>query len=338
MLVFLFLSFPNEKVLYSMTCFNPLQAWRVPGLTKNGKQQLTFNRGEASSVTCLKTSEVTLPCGQCSGCRLERSRQWAMRCMHESSLWSSNCFITLTYDNDNLPSDGSLDKSHAQKFMKRFRKRFSGIDSYTDSTGKVSNPIRYYYCGEYGDKYGRPHYHFIIFNFDFDDKLFFKRLNDSVLYTSDKLASLWPYGYSSVGSVTFESAGYVARYCMKKITGDASKEHYKRVDPDTGEVFDILPEYNDMSRRPGIARDWYEQFISDVYPKDFVTVRGKKMQPPRYYDKLYEVDNPDAFKAIKEKREKLNSLNKDNNSYERLKVRERCFQKNITDKLPRNLI
>ena len=219
-----------------MACFHPIDAWR------NAKRGITFDHSKAVGFG------LKLPCGQCVGCRLERSRQWAMRCVHEASLYDDNCFITLTYDAEHLPADGSLNKKHFQDFMKRLRSRF------------VERRIRFYHCGEYGVQYRRPHYHALLFNFDFVDKRLFKEVNGHRLYTSDDLALCWKLGFSSVGAVTFESAAYVARYIMKKVTGDPAEDHYRGVNSETGELTRLLPEYTTMSRRPGIAREWYERF------------------------------------------------------------------------------
>lgn len=244
-----------------MACFSPLLAWQ----TESG--DIVFaERGKIRR-------ELKLPCGQCVGCRLERSRQWAMRCMHEAQLYDHNSFVTLTYDDDHVPEDNSLNYRHFQLFMKRLR--------------KLKRGVRFYMCGEYGENYGRPHFHACLFNCDFEDKTIFRRLSGgSILYRSAELEALWPFGFSSIGQVTFESAAYVARYVMKKVTGRNQEKHYEAVDSETGEIFRRVPEFNHMSLRPGIGRGYYDRFYSDMYPRDYVVVRGMKMRPPKYYDRL----------------------------------------------------
>lgn len=250
---------------------------------------------------------VEVPCGQCIGCRLERSRQWAIRCVHEAQLHSENCFITLTYNNDHLPADGSLDVTHWQKFMKRLRKKYG-------------DGIRFFHCGEYGHQLGRPHYHACIFGFDFPDKVLWKQSpSGERLYRSASLESLWPFGYSSVGTLTFESAAYVARYIMKKHLGQGADDHYGGK----------KPEYTTMSRRPGIAAGWFEKFKGDVYPSDEVILRGKAMKPPKYYDGLYEVLDPDAFEKMKVKRKKSAKIRSADSTRDRLRVREKVKQSQI---------
>lgn len=290
-----------------MPCYHPISGYYSATRNANGKRSVVFSRSGA-----LVDRPVTIPCGRCIGCRLERSRQWAVRCVHESSLHADNCFITLTYDNSNLPSDGSLDISHFQKFMKRLRKRL----------GKAGKRVRFFHCGEYGETFGRPHYHACLFGYDFPDKELYKEVNGCKLYTSKILQELWPFGFSTIGDVTFESAAYVARYVMKKVTGPMAEDHYSRVDLDTGEVFSISPEYVTMSRRPGIGAGWLDKFEGDVYPSDFLVLRGVKMRPPRFYDNRYELVDPVALDKLKAKRCREGKKFVDNSTPERLHVRE----------------
>jgi len=228
---------------------------------------------------------MDLPCGQCVGCRLERSRQWAVRCMHEAQLHESNLFLTLTYSDENLPPHGGLFYRDFQLFMKRLRK---------------SQPsARFYMCGEYGDQFKRPHYHACLFGVDFLDKVpHGKSPSGELLYRSPTLEKLWPLGHSSIGSVTFESAAYVARYVMKKVTGSLAETAYKRVDPDTGEIHQVPPEFCRMSLKPGIGSKWLEKYQSDVYPADSVIVNGHHTRPPRYYDKQLKETNPQTFEHL----------------------------------------
>lgn len=193
-----------------MPCYKPLDAWRPDFST--GSKKLIFSYHPARCAG--PTPDLQVPCGQCVGCRLERSRQWAVRCVHESQLHKENCFITLTYASEHLPPDSSLHYRDFQLFMKRLRKKFTG------------KKIRFYMCGEYGENFGRPHFHACLFGHNFDDLKLWKTQNNIPLYRSKILEELWPFGHSSVGSVTFESAAYVARYIMKKVTGEAAELHY----------------------------------------------------------------------------------------------------------------
>ena len=181
----------------------------------------------------------------------------------------ANCFLTLTYDDRHCPL--SLVRSDFQKFMKRLRKA-------------VPCKVRYYHCGEYGDNTRRPHYHAVLFGYDFPDRKLFRTTGGHDLYISEQLLGLWPFGHHLIGSVDFESAAYVARYCLKKINGPPAEDHYTLMDPETGELVSIEPEYATMSSKPGIGRAWIDKFSSDVYPHDWFVIRGQKMRPPRYYD------------------------------------------------------
>jgi len=298
-----------------MPCYHPLSAYQC------ADGSIVFYESKRHDTV----KSLSLPCGQCIGCRLERSRQWAIRCMHEAQMHTQNCFITLTYDDDHLPSDRSLHYRDFQLFIKRLRKRYPG------------RRIRYYMAGEYGENFGRPHWHACIFGLDFDDKKLWKRTSaNSLLYRSADLELLWPFGYSSIGDVTFESAAYVARYIMKKVTGKNAVEHYQEIDPDTGEITNRKPEFTKMSLKPGIGYEWYKQYTSDVYPHDYVVVRGKKVKPPKYYDKKYKIDNPYEFDELLYIREKSAKLNYADNTPERLLVKEQVTRAKL-QKLKRNL-
>ncbi len=228
--------------------------------------------------------------------------------MHEASLHDSNSFVTLTYADEHLPPGASLRKADFQKFMKRLRKR----------VGRV----RFFHCGEYGEELQRPHYHALLFGFGFPDRTLWSDRGTGPVFRSDLLESVWPFGQSEIGSVTFESAAYVARYALKKVNGKAAAAHYERVDCETGELFQAEPEYSTMSRRPGIGRGWIERFQSDVYPADELVIRGHACKPPRYYDAYYAKREPLRFAKIK--RDRAKGRNRGDETPARLSVREVC--------------
>lgn len=266
---------------------------------------------------------MTVPCGSCIGCRLERSRQWAVRCVHEASLYENNSFITLTYKPELLPEDSSLRVDHYQKFMKRLRKHAAnGASPYHNALISDTERIRFFHCGEYGEKLGRPHYHACLFGLDFGDKEVCGQRRGIVYYTSKSLEAIWGKGFVQVGEMNFETAAYVARYITKKITGEKALEHYNVIDKETGEILESKKaEYVTMSRRPGIGKGWLNKFSSDVFPRDEVVLRGKKMKPPKYYLGQYEIADPAAFNKLKGKRKELAKEKKADNSFERLKVK-----------------
>lgn len=274
---------------------------------------------------------LEVPCGTCLGCRLDRARSWAVRCAHEAQLHDENAFITLTYAPEHLPKDHSLDVKHFQDFMKRLRR------------SEYGRQIRFFHCGEYGEKTSRPHYHACLFGIDFDDKeVVSVNKQGQPLHKSAKLSKLWPWGHSSVGTVTFQSAGYCARYITKKITGEAAESHYEWVDQETGEIHKLKPEYTTMSRRPGLGKEWFERFKSDVYPHDYVVIDGKKHPPPRYYDKLLEEDDPAMFERVKNARiERANSRpvewREREESTDRRRQRDECLHARASRFLSRDL-
>lgn len=268
---------------------------------------------------------ITVPCGQCTGCRLENSRQWAVRIMHEAAMHEKNCFLTLTLNDENIPEDNSLDITLFQKFVKRARKKLR---------------FRYFHCGEYGDHNGRPHYHACIFGEDWSgDRKFHKtgKLGHPI-YTSSNLDNeLWKHGHCYIGSLTWESAAYVARYVLKKVTGSNAAFRYAGVDEMTGEELpDLKPEYCSMSRRPGLGAKWIERYMDETYHTDTILSRGQKSQPPKFYDRELEKLNPELLQQIKDRRASKALRRAADSTPDRLRVREQCV-KNKIKRLTREL-
>ena len=275
-----------------MPCYSPLKGWK-----DKDTGGLVFRRENSSAP-------LEVACGQCLGCRLDYSRMWAMRIVHESSLYESNCFVTLTYDDDCIPDDWSLDRRHFVLFMKRLRKAFA------------PQRLRFFMCGEYGNRckhgidlervvcplcnVGRPHYHACLFNCSFPDVVGYGSRDGELRYTSAFLESIWKYGFVDVGDLNFDSAAYVARYCLKKVTGVLAGDHYLSYDVD-GVVTFLEPEYCTMSRRPGLGREWFEKYSSDVFPSDEVPVPGSGVfrGVPRYYEEIFKCSDPLSMEAIK---------------------------------------
>lgn len=294
-----------------MGCAQPLVAYRSKEIGPTGKRGITFNRNASFSGIPFE-----VPCGQCMGCRLEHSRQWAMRCMHEKQMHANNVFLTITYDDKHLPFGGTLVRRDPQLFLKRMRKMY----------GKG---IRFYGCGEYGELSRRPHYHFILFNYAADDKKFYKRTKSGEdLFTSAAIQRVWPFGFNVVGDVSFKSCAYVARYVTGKFKGDNAKEHYMSVTTD-GEVIDLLPEFSMMSRMPGIGSTWFAEFGEHSYKWDSIIMNGKEVRPPKFYDNRYEILDSAGLLKLKQKRRRAAVLNASDNTRPRRIVKEQVARLNL---------
>lgn len=237
-----------------------------------------------------------------------------MRCMHEAQMHPENCFLTLTYDDKYLPENYSIDKVVHQKFMKRLR----------ESAGQK---IRFFAAGEYGDIEDRPHYHYLLFNYRPTDLKLHSTKNKINLYTSNKIQKLWPYGFSTVGNLTYQSAAYCARYIVKKIGGDKAAQHYERVHPLSGRLVQVAPEQSWRSLKPGIGDAWYETFKTDIYPSDFCVVDGKRHPVPKYYIKKLEEEQRTQ---IKRKRKARARDHKADATSARLRARETVKEAQIS--------
>lgn len=250
---------------------------------------------------------IRLPCGRCNGCKQDKAEDWALRCMHEAQMHSASCFLTLTYADEHLPEDYSVSVRPLQLFNKKLR--------------KFAHPsrLRFFACGEYGDLGDRPHYHSIIFGYDFPDKIPFSQSESGeILYTSEKLTNLWGLGHCTIGAVTYASAKYVANYCIKKAYGDQAAARYNRTHPVNGRVHLVKPEFVVMSRRPGLGDSWFAKYKSDCFPSDFLVVEGRQHRVPTYYlNKLHEEEQT----TLKRQRKLKSNRHREDNTRERLAVR-----------------
>lgn len=332
-----------------MPCYHPLKAWtlgineitgkRIMKVTDYNVNSISIHRATGAiacndqvsshlSDTWRELTEFTeVPCGQCIGCRLDRSRTWANRCLLELEYHDSAYFVTLTYNDVHLPlhwyadpdtgeataQSASLSKRDFQLFMKRVRKTF------------LDDRIRFFACGEYGPSTFRPHYHAILFGLHLNDLVPFgsNRLGHQY-FVSPSLQRCWsvllskqgyksgqvsidfnldpnwdPIGFCLVANVTWETCAYTARYITKKLTGPEAQFYSD---------FNLDPPFSLMSRRPGIAYQWYVDH-PDVMDYEYISVKtpqgGRKFRPPRYFDKLYDVDHPEELLALKATRKRM---------------------------------
>lgn len=240
--------------------------------------------------------------------------------MHEASLYDANAFITLTYDDEHVGT--SLCYDDYQLFMRYLRRAF----------GKV----RFFMCGEYGDTNGRAHYHACIFGENFYSDRYPWRISPSgnQLYRSPSLEACWKYGSVEIGDLTFESAAYVARYCVKKVTGEKAKDHYESLDIRTGEIITKVPEFCRMSLKPGIGMDWLRLYHGELLANRAVVVNGVKAALPRYYKEyLSELTEYGVMKAelVDIARKRID------NAPKRLAVREKVAKANMSKQVTRSL-
>lgn len=292
-----------------MSCYGPLTGYFSKTVNPaTGRRGLVFD--VRKSYDGLR---VSVPCGECVGCLLEKRRQWAVRCDHEKRMYEGSSFITLTYNDVMLPRGGTLVLGDLQRFFKRLRKvRPEGV--------------RYFACGEYGETTYRPHYHVLLLNTYFGDQVFYKKSRAGYdLFRSAELAQLWCdngllIGDHYIGNVTPESAGYCVGYCLKKF---GSKF------PD-GFFGTRAPEFRVMSRKPGLGYPWFERYHSEAYAHDSAISNSREVRLPRYYDEKFKALDGDRYAELKMLREAKSFDSQDDRSSSRLRVREQVALSGVT--------
>ena len=280
-----------------MSCYRPLKGFRTP----DGVVFAELGRHDI-------LGSIELPCGQCIGCRIERSRQWAIRVMHEAQLHKENSFLTLTYDDKNIPEKGNLRHSDFQKFIKRLRKK---------------RDIRYYMCGEYGEENGRPHYHAALFGESFiRDRYRWSKSNGHQLYRSPELEKIWGLGQVTIGELNFDTAQYVAKYIIDKYND--GEKYWGIMDVETGEIHERTRQYSKMSLKPAIGLNWLRLYHKEVN-KGKIIFKGKEGTAPKYYRRYFK--NTEAALDINETL--IGEIRPEDNTHERLKAREAFTTHNI---------
>jgi hypothetical protein len=277
-----------------MPCLGPLVAYYAKERNPSGKRSLVFDSKASHSGV-----KVEIACGQCVNCRTQHAADGALRCYHESKSHEVNSFITLTYSDAKLPADGGLVHRDFQLFMKRLR-------------DKSEFSFKFVMCGEYGEKYNRPHYHALLFGCDFSDRRFYKTTPSGArLDVSQVLEDTWGLGFCTVGDVTYESARYVTGYIHKKIKGAMAPDHY----------MGRRPEYIVWSN--GIGAGWFEKYGRQSYSNDFMVLDGKRVKIPRYYDSKFEIVDSARFDVVKRERVRKAKLHEPDLANRRSYVREK---------------
>lgn len=295
-----------------------------------------LNQKNAKSEYDYRYEYQKIPCKWCAGCQETYSKQWAARCMLEAAAWKENYFLTLTYNDMNIPRDdelvnkrtgeiflndnweqGHLEPEDVTLFLKRLRKHWKKEYNHDN--------IRFYLCGEYGGQTQRPHYHAIMFNLPIkpENLKVYKidKATGNVTYTCKEIEDIWGKGFITIGEVNWDTCAYVARYVMKKMKGWHSDESYYEKG--------MSPEYVRMSRKPGIGLDFFTKNFQEIYEHDEIIIKGRKEQitaikPPEYYDRLFRNNHPETMDAIKERRKIIaKSQNELKNALTSLSEKER---------------
>lgn len=282
-----------------MSCYHPMVGIWKGEYTASGKKKYQISCSALDpTFHDIIGDTVTIPCGNCIGCRLDYSRAWADRMMLELETAGKGIFLTLTYDNDHAhwthfsddmtPLFATVDKRDCQLFMKRLRRHFSDVK------------VRFYLASEYGEHTLRPHYHCILFGIGLDDikdkQPFGKNELGQQYYISPSLADIWSKGFIMLSDVSWETCAYVARYVTKKLNGPAAEKYA---------LMNVEKEFSLMSRNPGIGSEYLSQHPDCL---DYNTINvstetgGKQLSIPKYYLRKLELTDPDKVARMKAER------------------------------------
>lgn len=235
-----------------MKCADPI-------LCYNNGTSKQFRHFSLSTPTFKALSNLVFNCGKCIFCRKKKSYELAIRCVLHASIYNENCFLTLTYNDNNIDSN-TLNYTDIQKFKKRLRQHVS-----RNHNGKK---IEIFNVHEFGKK-GRKHWHLVIFGHDFSDKTIYSEKNNIPLYTSRLLTNLWPSGFNTIGTVTEASAMYQSQYMEKDIKNGNSNNGKKA-----------------KSNHSGIAKPYFYANFKQLLRLGYIPFEGKKIPLPRYFQKL----------------------------------------------------
>ena len=271
-----------------------------------------------------KNSFITLTLNeQTLASRREQEPRFPVPLLSEKSAGSENSATSSNREEDEPAQQDSLVKRDLQLFVKKLRKS-------QDKDGLAK--VKYYAVGEYGENYGRPHYHAALFGEDFSDDRYVWRTTESghTVYRSPRLEETVDPRKLRDWRTHVRIRSICNPLHKKKINGPMAKEHYKRYDPTTGEIYWITPEFNLMSRGgrkgKGIAATWLETYKDDVYPHDYVIMNGQKLKPPRYYDNQLAASDQIGAILMKLEREFSARSQRADNTPKRLAAKEKVAQ------------
>ena len=284
-----------------MGCNYPRYAWYGPRNPETGKLKPVFHE-EASTML----GSFELPCGKCAGCKAQYRQDWSTRCYCEAKARETSCMINLTYKTNHFPGGKPhVSKEDIRGFIKRLRR---AVDR-----RKPGTRISYLVVSEYGPKTGRPHYHGIIFGWEFPDIELDPEPTQkgNRMFKSELCERIWKKGRCRIGTA---DTGEAAKYCMDYLGKESSQWIGVDGRPD---------QFKMQSTCPAIGRTYYERWGKDIYPDDFIVIDGIKTPVPRVFDKWYEEDDPEGYARIKRKRnaEAIRRADRENRP-ERRKARE----------------
>lgn len=280
---------------------------------------------------------IQIPCQHCWACELKKSAEWATRCVKECEKYEHNYYVTLTYNDENVPIaektswiqyDTNPEDPYGEKIVTYQERENDGTWGYTllpEDIDRFLNSLRkhlkdkghkgklkYLLCGEYGSSTKRPHYHLILMNCPLDLNQFYDCYVDpknfKAHWKSKEIESLWATGDSKnrvskgivdVAEVEWSCIAYVARYCTKKLNMDNDKTYYLEQG--------LYPEFKHQSKNLGM--DYFYENIDSIYKNDSMIMRTIKgnvgaIKPPRAYDRKLQELKPKMYEKIKRSREK----------------------------------
>lgn len=252
-----------------MACYHPMPAVRL----ENGEVSMHSRDRE-------RGTPLQLPCGSCIGCRADLKLAWSVRCQHEAQCHEESCVLTLTYDEDHLPTLAQLQPRHLQLFLKKLRKHYHG------------RKLRFFAVGEYGDTTARPHYHMLVYGlWPVDAERF------GEYFKSATIDQIWSYGHVTIDRLTPQSCSYVAGYSLKKIKQRDRRDPVELIDPVTGECVPYQPPFLRMSNRPGIGALWFAKYGNDL-KRGYLPHGGKRLRMPRYYAEKLKKIHPEIVEEL----------------------------------------
>lgn len=272
-----------------MACLKPIQVYNL-----NKGEKVKFKKYSNIDVAKLDMNmnyenNNSVPCRKCIECKLDNAKEWAIRSALQCKSSEDNWFITLTYSDEFIPVNDkgifTVSYKDLSRFIESLRKVF---------TRQGIKDIKYLASSEYGSRLNRPHYHLCFFGLPLNDLELTGEVSKlgHPYFVSKLVDKIWNKGIHKIGRVTYQSAGYVARYTLKKL----SNLDYKKLG--------IEPERLFMSK--GIGKKYFEENKEHIYKYDVVNLNTDKvlikLQPPRYFDRLYEKHNSDHLQEIKNAR------------------------------------